>query len=349
MKGTQNIKTGRNLSYTKRFEFICARFGLHASVVLSAVLLPPAFYSCQKTGLPEQKRRFPVQIYIQRSEKTTLRSLDLFFFHDDALQRLDSYQHVENPSEAPVAGIAGSGKHLVAAISNFPGDSYSWKDIQSSPHLSSRQFHLEDEDPENPLLYGVTHLEEGLSRTCKMKLEPMLSALHLRTLSCDFSGKPYEGKQLEKSSFFILNANSLTHPLDEDGVREESFINPGYLDEGAMERMSHPEMLFQELGRSFGAARENVECTLYTYPNPVEEEGLGRPFTRFVIAGVLDGKTCYYPINIPGLAAGRKYTMDITLTRMGSPDPDTPAESGTVILEIDTKPWAEFDGYTLRF
>lgn len=342
----QIIKTGRNL---KTRSFCCTRFGLHASVVLTTIFLSPAFFSCEKTGFPTLSKRFPVQIYILRSEKTTPGSLDLFFFHDDELQRLDAYQRIENPDDSPVNGIAGSGKHLVAAISNFPADSYSWKDIQSFTHLTDRQFHLEDENPENPFLFGLAHLEAGLSRTCKMSLRPMLAALTLRSVSCDFSGKPYEGKALEEVSIFLINVTGIVHPLDGDGVREDSFINPGFLDRKSLEGMAHPEMLYQELGMDFGAERKEVGCTLYAYPNPIEEESLGKPFTRFVIEGVLDGKRCYYPINIPSLYADRRYNMDITLTRMGSPDPDTAVEPGTVILEIKTRPWAEFDEYTVRY
>lgn len=290
-----------------------------------------------------------MQIYIQRSEKTMLRSLDLFFFHDDELRRLDAYQHVEAPSETPVEGIAGSGKHILAAISNYPGDSYSWMDIQSFSQLSSRQFHLEDDDPANPLLYGVTGLEEGRSRSCKLKLEPMLSALRIRSLSCDFSGRAYAGEKLKSISIYLIHVNSVANPLSQDGIREESYINQGYLDRKAVESLSHPEMLYMDLDKDVGEAREEIDCTLYAYPNPISEESLGRTFTRFVIEGSLAGKTCYYPINLPGLGANKKYTMDITLTRMGSPDPDIPAETGSIILETDIKQWAEFDEYSVRF
>ena len=65
----------------------------------------------------------------------------------------------------------------------------------------------------------------------------------------------------------------------------------------------------------------------------------GSPVTRLVIEGKLRGTTYYYPIDLPGLEADVQYRMDVTLTRAGTTDPDTPAAAGSIRLECQVLDW----------
>ena len=192
MSRTRNI-SGRNLHLAILAPSFCSRFGNHMSVVIATALLSPAFFSCQKEASPQGTEPTPVQIYILRAKKTTLQGLDLFFFHDDALALLDSYQHIDAPAQERVQGIAGSGAHHLVAFSNVPASRFQWSDIRSVPALSSVSFSLEDDSPAAPFLFGECPLEEGRSRRCTLRLTPALCKIELRSLSCDFRGKAYEG------------------------------------------------------------------------------------------------------------------------------------------------------------
>ena len=199
------------------------------SVVIATALLSPAFFSCQKEASPQGTEPTPVQIYILRAKKTTLQGLDLFFFHDDALALLDSYQHIDAPAQERVQGIAGSGAHHLVAFSNVPASRFQWSDIRSVPALSSVSFSLEDDSPAAPFLFGQCPLEEGRSRRCTLRLTPALCKIELCSLSCDFRGKAYEGLPFHLERIFLTYANEAYQPLSPGTAM--SYRNPGYLAE----------------------------------------------------------------------------------------------------------------------
>ena len=79
----------------------------------------------------------------------------------------------------------------------------------------------------------------------------------------------------------------------------------------------------------------NTAHTFYVYPNPVEEDSVDDEWsvrkTRLVLQCDYNGRTCYYPITIPGQGYSGVSTIDrnkvyhisgLTLTAPGSTDPD---------------------------
>ena len=315
------------------------------SVVIATALLSPAFFSCQKEASPQGTEPTPVQIYILRAKKTTLQGLDLFFFHDDALALLDSYQHIDAPAQERVQGIAGSGAHHLVAFSNVPASRFQWSDIRSVPALSSVSFSLEDDSPAAPFLFGQCPLEEGRSRRCTLRLTPALCKIELRSLSCDFRGKAYEGLPFHLERIFLTYANEAYQPLSPGTAM--SYRNPGYLAEASS--FQHPEMLLRPIGQDIIATRTELEESLYCYPNPATGAEMGRMPTHLVLEGTLDGHLCYYPIEIPHLEAAQVYSFDITLRRMGSPDPDIPVSSDAALVETLTVPWQNREPTTVSF
>ena len=314
-------------------------------MVLLTALLSPAFFSCQKPAPASPGEQTPIQIYILRAKKATLSSLDLFFFHDDELESLDAYQRIEDPGEASVQGIAGSGAHRIVAFTNQDEDRYVWSDIRSFPALSSLSFSLEQDSPVAPFLYGQARVEAGNSRRCQLTLQPALAAIELRSLCCDFRGKGYEGALFHLERIFLTWANGLYLPLDPGAAL--SYLNPGRLDTSLSPR--HTQLLQAETARDIGEHREEIGQTLYTYPNPAREASMGQMVTNLVLEGVLEGQRCYYPLPLPGVEANRHHIIQLTLTRMGSPDPDIPLEVGTLILENNTQPWTQAEEHTVRF
>ena len=81
------------------------------------------------------------------------------------------------------------------------------------------------------------------------------------------------------------------------------------------------------------------DASFFCYPNPSDGTEFGSPVTRLVIEGKLRGTTYYYPIDLPGLKADAQYRMDVTLTRAGTTDPDTPAVAGSIRLESRVLDW----------
>ena len=342
-------------SKTGRISFFAYLFYPHIAsrisvAILAAILQLPAFFS----SCTEEEKPSPVhtkaQIYIQWSEIPTPEALDLFFFFTEEPMRLDAYQQVSGlDRELFTYALSGNGPRRLVALSGVAGDIYTWADIQTYGSLGKLRFSLNDEDPERPHLVGETLLEEAQSRQTRLTLLPMLCAIRIRSVAADFSGHPYAGKPFINNKLFLINAGMECMPLDEEAHGPVSWINLGSLDSLAVERLPHPEMLLQEGIGEVGTKRIYTDKLFYCYANPATEDQPGHPVTRMVLEGNIGPVTCYYPVNLPGMEPGRCYQLDLTLTRMGSPDPDIPVESGTVIVEAETVPWVRRDPETLLF
>lgn len=341
-------KTGRISSFAYLF---FTHFASRTSVaIVAAILQLPAFFSSCSMEEKYTSIHTKAQIYIQWSEIPTPEALDLFFFFTEEPMRLDAYQQVTGLNgNLFTYAVSGSGPRRLVALSGIAGDIYSWADIQTYGSLEKLRFSLEEETPDRPFLVGETLLEEAQSRQTRLTLLPMLCAIRIRSVAADFSGHPYAGDPFVNNKLFLVNAGMEYLPLDKEAYGPVSWINMGSLDSLAVERLPHPEMLLQEGCGEVGTRRIYPDRLFYCYANPATEDQPGRPVTRMVLEGSIGPVTCYYPINLPGMEPGKCYQLDLTLTRMGSPDPDIPVESGTVIIETETLPWDRREAETLLF
>ena len=168
-------------------------------------------------------------------------------------------------------------------------------------------------------------------------LRPMLAKITLRSIACDFSGRAYAGERLQEVRAYLTYASAECRPFAPED-RPAAWLNAGRLDEAQVVTLTHPEAVLQSLTPSLGG-RIYPSAGFYCYPNPSDGSQFGSPVTRLVIEGKLRGVTYYYPIDLPGLQADVQYTMDVTLTRAGTTDPDTPAVSGSIRLESQVLDW----------
>ena len=327
---------GRILQHTLTTVF--SRIGRRKSATHRGALchLPAfLFLACTPQILPEEPvpATRKTQIYIYPSGKATLQGLDLLFFQDGPLFRLDAYQHLDGIIGNRVTGTSSTAARQVVILSNYPSGTYAWSSIRSFESLTALPFRLEDEDPAAPLLYGIS--EAG--RMDQVPLKPMLAKITLRSIACEFSGRPYAGERLQEVRAYLTYARRECRPFAAEDV-PSSWLNAGRLDETDTATLSHPENVLHDLTPSLGG-RIYPAVEFHCYPNPSDGTQFGCPVTRLVIEGKLRGVTYYYPIDLPGLEADVQYVMDVTLTRAGTTDPDTPAVSGSIRLESQVLDW----------
>ena len=330
------MSKGRNLSITLTNVF--TRIGRRRSAASPGAFWHlPAFLllACTPQSLPEEP--VPVarkaQIYIYPAGKTSIQGLDLLFFQEGPLFRLDAYQHLDRLNGNRVTGTSSTAARKVVILSNYPADTYPWIGIRSLESLADLPFRLENEDPAAPMLYG----ESEAGSMNQVVLRPMLAKVTLRSIACDFSGRAYAGERLQEVRAYLTYACAECRPFaPEDGPA--AWLNAGRLDEAQVGTLAHPEAVVQSLTASLGG-RIYPSAGFYCYPNPSDGSQFGSPVTRLVIEGKLRGVTYYYPIDLPGLQADVQYAMDVTLTRAGTTDPDTPAVSGSIRLESQVLDW----------
>ncbi len=266
-------------------------------------------------------------------------TVHLFFFDTLGSQLLDAYQQV-NTIELSSYGLSRSGVKRLVALSDPGAETSSWSRIRTYGDLCKHSFSLERESALSPLLCGEVLLEDGASRRAQLYLHPFLSAVRLRSVSCDFSGMPYAGSSFFCTRLFLTYAGAECLPLGTGGGQPVSWLNPGYLDSAAVSRLPEPGLVWQEGLGEVGRSRLYPGRTFYCYPGAD---------THLVLEGSVNGILCYYPIPLPDLAPNTCVQLDVSLCRMGSPDPDTPTVGGAIVLEAKVLPWEERESYTVTY
>ena len=315
---------------------------------MTAFLQVPAFFSsCERVTMSTEAHT-ESQIYIQWTKNTTPEAIDLFFFDTLGAQKLDTYQQIlDVPGQPRQYGVSGPGAKWLVALSGTAGLTDPWLDIRNYGSLCKKTYRLEEDNLDTPQLVAETLLDGSASRITVLNLKPMFSQIRINSVSCDFSGRPYAGKFFSNSKLYLTYAGTEYKPLGPGGGHPVSWINAGALDSLATLALPHPEMMLKEGLGNIGTTRLYPALSFYCYANPGREEGI--PRTRLVLEGTLDGHLCYYPLEIPHLEPAQVYSFDITLRRMGSPDPDIPVSSDAALVETLTVPWKIREPSTVSF
>ena len=274
--------------------------------------------------------------------------LDIFYFNDDSLGRLDAYQRIDRyRNEGEITGLSTRGGKRMVILANSADDRYTWADINAYEGLMGLVCELKNEDPAFPVMSGQRRLLAGEESRIDVTLSPVLSEIVVVSLSCDFHGKPYEGAQLEDIRIYLTNVNSRCSPFCEQVPLPGGIVNEAGLREEELRTFRHPQMLLACWPEPVGETVVFPDLHFYCYPNQAVREGFGTPFTRLVIEGKLGGETWYWPLNLNrqedggGIARNRSYRLDITLTQRGVKDPDTPIEGVAAKLELQMENWVE--------
>ncbi|MFA6592473.1 MAG: hypothetical protein WCR48_02040 [Bacteroidales bacterium] len=349
---------------------LCARITLgftQTVALLSFAVLPTLFFSC--TEIAEDGSYENVicdetmtEIKVKSPDGLLIRTLDIFFFNDDSLRRLDSHQRIENYSSGTVSAASRNGKKILVAVANSQDEKYEWDEMGSFDVLNERMADLMKESPESPLMSATAEITAGEKSGCSVKLEPLMSKVSISTLCCDFHNRPYKDEKLKDVRIYLTNVNTKCELLRTESFNPISLLNSGRLEVENVEKMICPELVFKHPGIDVDGYVSHPGCDLFCYPNSTSDETIGSPFTRLVIEGEIEGRTYYYPINVnreyfgggfdkgsEGLSRNKHYSLNITLTRKGSSDPDTAVAPGTVKVRGLVAPWTEEEEKTVVF
>ena len=295
-----------------------------SAALLAALLQYPAFFSC--TTLPSRAIGRSAGEYI-----------DVFFFDTLPPRNLDSYQRLKAGDHLWAMSSVGP-KHVVA-LSVGSSDAMTWADIRTYADLCKYRFSLREDSPEKPLLAGEGLVVDGVSRVADLKMRTSLARVVLGSIACDFSDTPYTGYGFDNKLIYMQYAGVEARPFGPGQEIPLSTVNQGWLDSAAVMSFPQPQMLLQKGLGVIWRQRVNQVREFWCYENNVDTSALGRPVTRIVLEGFVGESHCYYPIELPRLRAGETMRLDITLRRIGTPDPDIPASGAMVTLETETLPW----------
>jgi hypothetical protein len=327
------------------------------------LLTCPVLHGCEPLHFTDSHftaaGKVPVKMSVHSKGDLTGEELDILIFQNDATQYLECWQRVQvtETDEATIASM--NGEKIAMACSGMSDRSHEdWMWVSSLASLSDAWSDLEGERRETPVMSGGCVFKAGSTLTGQpaLTLHRLSCEIHLRSLKCDFKGRPYEGERLSDVHVYLTNVNASCRIWNDTG-NVSRIINQGRLIMEDVSRFSDRSLILQEIEGEVGSDGIRPDIRLRCYPNTAQKEGPGSPFTRLVIQGVLDGEVWYWPIDInrdgeaseEGVRSNCIYTYDIVLTRKGSKDPDTAIKTGTATITTEVKRWEEKEDYTIGY
>ena len=119
--------------------------------------------------------------------------------------------------------------------------------------------------------------------------------------------------------------------------------------DGSSYLASCPTLTFKSISSSVANGSSLTPSTpylLYCYPNSTstDAEGWSSSFTarktRLVVTATISGTKYYYPIVIDALTRNTAYTVELTITGLGSTDPDKPVVKGSINASVTVQGWS---------
>lgn len=323
------------------------------AITLSS-LLPAFLYSCSPV---QDYQELETSSVILAETATEIKTLDIFTFKDDMFQKLDCYQRVDNFKAWDGNVVSGSGKRIITILANSPFDAEGWFSLTSRPKLKEVTSRLEDERRLAAVMTGELHVNAGLGMPLgrSVFMKPLASEVVLRSLCCDFSGKPYAGERISDIKVYLTNVNAEYGMIDDESGPKR-IINAGRLNGSDLEGFMEKDLIYQEIRGEIGSTGRNTDIRLWCYQSCNPDESPGSPFTRLVIEAKISGKTFYWPININrnglqdgGVHRNNRYIYDVKITRKGSHDPDIPIDIEDISVNLEIEPWEEKEGYRVWY
>lgn len=335
-----------------------------SAVLAVTLLLLPVFYSCTSTapetaGTERNDREEKTELTF-KTDKAVKGYIDILYFNDDRLRRLDSYMRAELGGSGRTESASRAGKKILVTIANSPLNEEEYRKVLAYDDLQNLYAELKADNPDAPVMYAENRVNAGYERECEIALTPLLARITLNSISCDFHGRPYEGKSLEDVCVYLTDVCGRFPVCGKATTIPESILNAGKLEPSDTAGFTFGNLICSRRLGNIGETVRFPETELFCYQNKISQEGLGAGFTKLVIEGTLDGERTWYPIEInrgqwcntpdsAGVQAGKDYIFDITLTRRGVSSPDIAINLSTVNCKFSVKPWTIKDEKTITY
>ena len=147
---------------------------------------------------------------------------------------------------------------------------------------------------------------------------------------------------------------AITEWYNRMGRRDDATSSSQIID-GAANAASHPTLTFRKVDATVANGAEHKPATpylFYTYPNSSGYEGEGwtdsfsARKTRLVVTATIGGTRYYYPVSINMPQRNTAHTVELTITGLGSSDPDILVEKGAITAAVTVDPWQNGAVYT---
>lgn len=296
------------------------------------ILIPAAIIaalsSCTPSAdIPEERTSLTVSIApagtkatnISADNEVRVESLQILVFRDD---ELDAYGNAGSDLEITLSCTAGD--RTVYALVNGPDVSGSSTKTEFLATLHS----LDDNALNAFIMTGSVRVTLPAANTVHIEVNRVVARIDLQDLQRQFTAPALKTLGFNVTRIYLDNVvggNDIGMSLPCDSFGNEGQYNGDWATFTC-------DAVGAEIadGSTLGQAH-----VFYAYPNDnsVKE-------TRLVVEAVQNSKTYYYHVVLPALESNHRYVIPkLTVTRLGSEDPDTPVQITDQPFEIEIMPW----------
>lgn len=291
----------------------------------------------------------------------TVNTLEVLIFRNGEADRgrFETYQMFD--AERLAGGLEGlevkatTGPKIIYVVCNSHRDD-AFKGMASLDDFRRYEADLKKENCRDFIMVGSAEATLATTTSVTVNVDRLISRVVLSDVHTKFDGTPLEGKVLTDVKAYLINVRANKLMAENRDCESIDYVNLTRYDGASCEGAAMPGMFYEEVaGIVDGDNALKAPEYFYAFENVIEEEDPDALswFTRLVIEAKLDGVTYYYPINVnrakfgyvesdvfrQGIERNKSYELRVEITRIGSDDPNTPIEYGTLVVNAVVNDW----------
>lgn len=298
---------------------------------------------------PTQTKAVTAYTTSQDYEKA-VKNVQVFIF--DEAGNINIYSDLGTNVSASIATTAG--KKTIWAVVN--GKNLS--SVKTLTDLKAETVKLEDNSKTGGfVMAGSGTCTVGTSEvTCSVSVSRLVSRIALRSVT---NNLPSSLGSLEIRNVFISNvvgnqniggSAAASTWYNKEGRADESSRDKTHIINGSTYKASCPDLTYNgtvtEVSNG-SAYTPSTPYLFYGFPNSstTKPDGFSTTFaaqrTVLVVTAAVDGKVQYYPVFLDNalLERNKTYTVGLTITGLGSDDPNKEVQKGSVKVSISVANW----------
>ncbi len=287
----------------------------------------------------------------EQSYEEQINDIQIFIF--DSNGRLNAYKH--SAQDAPVSITTTYGQKKVWAVVNGPD----YSAVRSVSELTAKAIDLNANSviaSEGFVMTGTINVNIDRSDVSK---ELLVQRLVSRVALCSITNNlPAAYSDMSIESITLANVVGNQNVSGTAAVekwynqmgRQDGTSDPLHIIDGVDYMATYPELTFAKPEATekviANGSSLNTKYFFYSYPNPTTTDvtGWSTQFsarkTRLIIRAKINGEIYHYPVVLKNvLERNKAYTVNVTITALGSTDPDKPVEKGTLTTTIKVDDW----------
>ena len=288
-----------------------------------------------------------------QEDDNTINTLEIFIFRvnegmaDNGV--LDGYRKFTAQELGDLTSLevqTTTGKKMIYAVAN--AHRTNWQGINTRELFEQQTALLANDNLKDFIMVGGKEAELGLASTVAFTIQRIVARVQVVSLKTAFAGGPYDGMTLKGVKAYLTNVQGEKYIFNGEGNNLTVLNSKKYIEADAA-GCTMDGMLYDNVGIDLSDSGYTTGHSFYCFPNNISQESEGYKFTRVVIEGQLNGITYYYPVAVPELERNNCYSLDITIKRPGSLDPDSDVEKGTLLATVSVLDWDIADDNIVEF